>query len=232
MNLIVFLSFEIFRKNSCTFYLIAMSFCNIIHLLVNLLSHILSIGFEVDSLTDMFVCLQISNVSHYIIYLSLFSNLFQFTLASMVSNQICSIYPVWFCLLHTVPFFVFYNSTELECFVTNLIFAEYLIFGYIFVLTGVLPLVTMVVFGLLAYYNVRNLAYRTIPLVRRELDKQLTQMVLVLTPFVIVTLLIFIFPTNKILNFLQIIFIIVHNIHFAVRNQILPEAPVVLTIEN
>jgi len=150
----------------------------------------------------------------------------------MVSNQICSIYPVWFCLLHTVPFFVFYNSTELECFVTNLIFAEYLIFGYIFVLTGVLPLVTMVVFGLLAYYNVRNLAYRTIPLVRRELDKQLTQMVLVLTPFVIVTLLIFIFPTNKILNFLQIIFIIVHNIHFAVRNQILPEAPVVLTIEN
>jgi hypothetical protein len=31
----------------------------------------------------------------------------------------------------------------------------------------------------LAYRNVRQLAYRTVPLVRRELDKQLTKMILV-----------------------------------------------------
>jgi hypothetical protein len=31
----------------------------------------------------------------------------------------------------------------------------------------------------MAYHNARNLAHRTVPLVRRELDKQLTVMVLV-----------------------------------------------------
>ena len=76
---------------------------------------------------------------------------------------------------------------------------------------GTLPVTIMVLFGLLAYFNVRNLAYRTVPLIRRELDKQLTQMVLVqviynffvLIPFVIVYVLIFILPTNDQIIFAQ-----------------------------
>jgi hypothetical protein len=37
----------------------------------------------------------------------------------------------------------------------------------------------MILFEVLAYRNVQQIAYRTVPLVRRELDKQLTVMVLV-----------------------------------------------------
>jgi len=42
---------------------------------------------------------------------------------------------------------------------------------------------------MLTYRNVKNIAYRTVPLVRRELDKQLTVMVLVQDIFTFMTLL-------------------------------------------
>ncbi len=37
----------------------------------------------------------------------------------------------------------------------------------------------MIIFGVLGYRNVKQIAYRAVPLVRRELDKQLTKMVLI-----------------------------------------------------
>ncbi|CAF3358863.1 unnamed protein product [Rotaria socialis] len=88
---------------------------------------------------------------------------------------------------------------------------------------GTLPLIVIVLFGLLVYYNVRNLSYRTVPLVRRELDKQLTQMVLiqvihnvfVLTPFVIVTLIVVNYQSNELTNFFPILAIDIHNFYFA-----------------
>ncbi len=52
---------------------------------------------------------------------------------------------------------------------------------------------------LLAYYNVRQLAYRTISLIRRELDKQLTVMILVHDICTIVRIL-----PNTFLGFLSI----------------------------
>jgi hypothetical protein len=45
-------------------------------------------------------------------------------------------------------------------------------------LTNLVPIIT-IVFGLMAYYNARYLSRWTVPLFRRELDKQLTVMVLV-----------------------------------------------------
>jgi hypothetical protein len=44
---------------------------------------------------------------------------------------------------------------------------------------GYIPDLITVVFGILAYRNVQQIAYRTVPLVRRELDKQLTTIVLI-----------------------------------------------------
>jgi hypothetical protein len=43
---------------------------------------------------------------------------------------------------------------------------------------GFLPNFLTALFGVLAYRNTKNLAYRTVPLIRRELDKQLTRMLL------------------------------------------------------
>ncbi len=46
-------------------------------------------------------------------------------------------------------------------------------------LARILPIMTVILFEILAYRNVQQIAYRAFPLVRRELDKQLTVMVLV-----------------------------------------------------
>ncbi|CAF1194133.1 unnamed protein product [Adineta steineri] len=57
------------------------------------------------------------------------------------------------------------------------------------VFTGYLPVSVVALFGTLAYYNVQRIEYRTRPLVRRELDKQLTVMVLILDIYNIIALL-------------------------------------------
>jgi hypothetical protein len=46
------------------------------------------------------------------------------------------------------------------------------------VLIGFLPNIITAVFTILARRNIHDLAYRTVPIVRRELDKQLTNMLL------------------------------------------------------
>ncbi|CAF3431216.1 unnamed protein product, partial [Rotaria sp. Silwood2] len=48
---------------------------------------------------------------------------------------------------------------------------------------GILPIIINITFGSIAYSNVRQIPYRTRPLIRRELDKQLTTMVLVQVVF-------------------------------------------------
>jgi len=86
--------------------------------------------------------------------------------------------------LHGIPYFAFYDhiispeTNQTICQITNVNFIEYHTYGFFLTLNNLLPLIT-VVFGLMAYHNARTLAHRTVPIVRRELDKQLTVMVLV-----------------------------------------------------
>jgi hypothetical protein len=88
-------------------------------------------------------------------------------------------------MVHEIPYLVFYNhflspsTSEVTCGNTNHIFEQYRIYFIILVLIGYLPILIVALFGLMAYRNVQQIAYRTVPLVRRQLDKQLTVMVLV-----------------------------------------------------
>jgi hypothetical protein len=89
---------------------------------------------------------------------------------------------IW--ILHAIPSLVFNNyvisplTNQITCQVTSAMYNQYMTYGYYLTLSNLLPLIT-VVFGLMAYHNARNLAHRAVPLVRLELDKQLTVMVLV-----------------------------------------------------
>ena len=116
---------------------------------------------------------------------------------------ICSI--IW--LLVELPSLVFYNQIILPstnqtiCTITNTgftLFTARFLVPVIFY--SLLPLIT-ILFGILAYRNVQQLAYRTVPLVRRELDKQLTTMVLTqiifIFPIGIVNLVVYILINNK-----------------------------------
>jgi hypothetical protein len=80
---------------------------------------------------------------------------------------------------------------ELSCMNTNSAFARYNSDFHGIVMLGFLPNFITALFGCLAQRNISYLAYRTVPLVRRELDKQLTKMLLVQVIFNIFALLLF-----------------------------------------
>jgi hypothetical protein len=81
------------------------------------------------------------------------------------------------------------TTNQITCTNTNYIFEQYRTFIFVLVLIGYLPIVIVALFGLMAYRNVQQLAYRTVPLVRRRLDQQITVMVLVQVVVYIFTLL-------------------------------------------
>jgi hypothetical protein len=98
-------------------------------------------------------------------------------------------------------------------------------------MSGYIPDLITVVFGILAYLNVQQIAYRTVPLVRRELDKQLTTMVLIqviinaVTNIPFATIVAVMYATTNITNpviknIIQFIYNVALNItytYFAVR---------------
>ena len=86
--------------------------------------------------------------------------------------------------MHGIPFLLFYQlkgdpaTGKMSCTVSNKIFAVYTNYFYPIIFRCSAPLLISLFFGFFAYRNVQQIRYRTIPLVRRALDRQLTRMVL------------------------------------------------------
>ena len=198
-NILVFLSLKTFRENSCAFYLTAMSFLNIGQLIASLLPRIMNLWFAIDwsvvslgycklrvyffqvcTLTS-FTCMCLATIDQFLATCSKphwqrISNIkfaYRFFLISIF---------IW--ILHGIPTLVYQNlvlqpmATDYVCAISNSIYQEYNTYGVSLVLVSSLPVLVTALFGLLAYHNVTQLTYRAVPLVRRELDKQLTVMVL------------------------------------------------------
>ena len=81
------------------------------------------------------------------------------------------------------------NTNRIVCTTTNIIYRRYRDYVLIPIINRFIPLMIIFVFGLLAYNNIQQLAYRTVPIIRRELDKQLTTMVLVQGVFTLLSIL-------------------------------------------
>jgi hypothetical protein len=100
-----------------------------------------------------------------------------------------------FSLLTAIPCLVYYiqnvspETGKITCTATDNFFIQLNIYFYRLIISNILPLFITLVFGLLTYKNVKDITYRTVPLVRRELDKQLTAMVLVQDVFTFFILL-------------------------------------------
>jgi hypothetical protein len=251
LNIIVFLSLKTFRQNSCTFFLTVMSFVNIGQLLTSLLSRIMITGFNTDWIDTSLgfckfrnYCLQVCGLISYTCMCLVTIDQFLATSLRPRWQQIFNIkrthflcilvFIIW--LLHGIPTLIWYNlvmsttTGSVSCIITNAIYQNYFTYYYIFILSGVLPTIITVLFGCLAYRNVRQIPYRTVPLVRRELDKQLTSMVLVqvvFNVFVIVSYIIMLilnYTVNfsnesidlSVLNLITSIFGIIYYLYFAV----------------
>ena len=254
MNIIVFLSLRTFRQSSCAIFLTVMSFVNIGQLLTSLLSRILITGFELTSTeSNVFFCkfriycLHASTLISYTCmclatidqYLATSGLPFWRTFFTIKRAYIACTIAITVWLLHGIPSLIFYNpvpippNNAISCSMTNAIFQQYLRFGYALTFTGILPITITVVFGSLAYRNVRQIPYRTVPLVRREHDKQLTSMVLiqvlynfiVITPYVSVLIILYSYtapansPTTVAIRFATFLTGMLYYFYFAVNFQ-------------
>ncbi|CAF0720937.1 unnamed protein product [Adineta steineri] len=235
LNIIVFLSLKTFRQNSCAFFLIIMSFLNIGQLLTSLVSRIFITGFnnnwtetsisfckfrnyclQVCALTSS-TCMCLATIDQFLVtsLRSRWQQLFNIKRAYIL----CIVFfIIW--LLHGVPTLIWFSpvisrrTNDITCTIINLNYQQYFTYGYTLILTGMLPILITVVFGTLAYRNVRQIRFRRVPIVRRELDKQLTSMVLiqvvhnffVVVPYVtILIILTSTTPTNYPSNYMQIV---------------------------
>ena len=200
LSIIVFMSLRTFRENSCGFYLIIFSLMNIGQLLTGLLSRILITGFNIDwTRSSVFYC----KLRPFLLYMSALISSTCLCLATIdqyfatctrirwrqwcnikLAHRlliICSI----LCFIEQIPTLVFYDhiispiTNQVTCSITNPRFSLFHNYFTVLILWFLTSLIFTVFFASLAYRNVRQLAHRTHPLVRRELDKQLTVMVLV-----------------------------------------------------
>ena len=218
LNTIVLLSLRTFRQSSCAFYLTIMSILNIGQLFTGLFLPVLNILLNIDgTITSLFWC----KFRPFIFHVCTATSLTCFCLATIDQyfatcfhhrcQQWCNIklarrlvlafIIIW--SLHGIPYLLFFAHVQssvpgkVVCTITNSIFAQYRIYVNFLAISGFLPITVTALFGSMSYFNVQQLIHRTVPLVRRELDKQLTVMVLVqvlinifiLLPYVIVSVL-------------------------------------------
>lgn len=200
LNIVVFLSLKTFRQNSCAFFLTVMSFVNIGQLLTALFSRIMITGFGLNFTESSppyckfrYYCLQVCALTSYSCMCLATADQFFGTSFRLQWQQFLTIRRAHIisalCLItwlvHGIPCFMFFHPVVspttgiVSCSVISGIYQQYYTYCYLLILAGALPIFITVLFGCLAYRNVRQIPYRTVPLVRRELDKQLTSMVLV-----------------------------------------------------
>jgi hypothetical protein len=215
-NIIVFVSLRTFRQSSCAFYLMIMSVVNLGQLLMGLTIRIMIYSFGIDwTQSSLFYC-KFRNYSLQPCVLTSLTCMFLATVDQFfatcsnprlqqwsnikLAHRLTAAF-ILFWILYAIPCLFYYTQTVLPitdtimCTITYPTFRQYNTYFTMLTLEGILPFSITILFGSMAYYNVRRLPYRTVPLIRRELDKQLTTMVLVqvfyntfvFAPFIIMT---------------------------------------------
>ncbi|UJR17697.1 hypothetical protein I4U23_004595 [Adineta vaga] len=198
LNIIVFCSLRTFRQSSCAFYLTTMSFVNIGQLFFGLISRIMITGFAVDwSTMSMTFCklrqtifVFCSIMSYTCLCLAMIDQYFATSTHRRWQQwshiRIAHYLMIFFTIIWSLHMILYIFSTDYvissvtgkaACIVTKHYIANYRYYFVALCITGYLPVTLTVFFGILAYQNIQQIAYRTIPLVRRETDKQLTTMV-------------------------------------------------------
>jgi hypothetical protein len=200
LTIIILHSLHTFKKNACAFYLKVMSICNIGQLTSGLVTRILISGFDIDWTqssvfyckfrnfhnevfsTISLTCICLATIDQYLATCS-HPRWQQWSHFKVAQYLVITFIFIW--ISHGSLYLIFCNiinsprAGQVLCSTLNQMFLKYHSYFNLPILMGFLPIIITVSFGCLAYSNVRGIKYRTIPLVRHELDKQLTVMVLV-----------------------------------------------------
>ncbi|CAF2805768.1 unnamed protein product [Rotaria sp. Silwood2] len=200
LNIIVFLSLKTFRESSCAFYLTILSIVNIGQLVTSLLTRIMITGFNIDwtqnslfyckfrtfvfQATAMisFTCICLATIDQYFATCSRIQ--WQRWCHIKIARHIM-IFAILIAIIEQSPCLFLYDHMKISttnitvCTTTNEFFIQFNVYFNYLIIGNILPYLITFSFGLMAYRNIKEIAYRTVPLVRRELDKQLTIMVLI-----------------------------------------------------
>ena len=198
LNVLVFLSLRTFRESSCAFYLTVMSIANIAQLVIGVLNRIMVSGFSIDAASSSafyckfswycgilcalisLTCMCLATIDQFLVTCSnvrwqQWSNI-------KVAHRVTVVF-IFIWILHGIPYAIYGDlaiypvTRQLACTLTNGIMSQYHTYSFSIILACMIPLCVTITFGSLAYHNVQQLAHRTVPLVRREVEKQLSVMV-------------------------------------------------------
>jgi len=205
LNIAVFTQLTIFRRNQSTFYFIIGSIADCIQILITFIVRIPTYTYNVDPTnTSVVLCKLRAAISQTSAMISAgaiccaaidqflsthyHARLRQMSTVKLAHRLIFLI--VCMACLHSILFLLYYGIVPNSgCGPLNSFFKLYASFIFYNILIGLLPISIASTFAILAYFNVRHIIRRQVPVFRRRLDKQLTAMVLVrVFLFVITTL--------------------------------------------
>lgn len=214
LNIIVFASLKIFRKNPCAFCLLILSISDSGMLFFSIVPNFFTDVFkEYNGIVSIFSC-KISIplaqtfglISHCILCLA---SIDQYLSTSMhehrkgvslhLTRRLIIIF-IFVCTLHGIPFVIHYDAQTTPG--TNVTtcrlndnggpFSKYLMYVGFPIIAGFLPISIMSIFALIALRNVRTMSKRRVHIIRLRLEQQLTAMVLMKIFVVCITVIPFI----------------------------------------
>jgi hypothetical protein len=199
MNIFIFSTTHTYRTTPLSFYYLIGSIDNMIYILIFLITRIATAIIGIDlTFTSLIWCKARAFFTLFLAPISFtcscLATIDQFFVTSQnVNLRLCSNIKwahriiiiaiiVWF--IHGIFAPVFYNITPIRCGSTNAVYADYATI-YPTVILCAIPVLIMVVFGCLAYRNIRL----TIVLVAQHADRQLTKMILIQVLLVVISIM-------------------------------------------
>lgn len=200
LNIIIFMSLQTFSQNSCAFCLFILSIVDSGFLLFNTLpTSFLFIFNGLEGVNSMLACKIVGSgaqifglMSHIVVCLAAIDQAISTAMLdrhqgiNMKIMRYLIIIGIFFSVLNGIPFLMFYNPQPVQvingtiCRMTdnNGSFSKYVRYFSLPVTDGFLPITIMIIFGLTALRNVRNMRNKNVHIIRLRLERQLTKMVL------------------------------------------------------
>jgi hypothetical protein len=189
MNIYILSVIRSYRSTPCTFYYLIASIYDIIIILVGLISRILESGYELDQLNSSVIWCKIrqyfiTSISIIPFYCQCLGTIDQFfvtsknerlrqwsTIKRACWNSLCMSI---ICLLHGIPFFVYYDisPTTKLCSSTNISLNTYFPI-FVLLIFLFIPTSLTIIFGFLTCRNMSQ----SIALANQQADRQLTVMI-------------------------------------------------------
>jgi len=195
-NILIFTTLKTFRKTSCGFYLTIVAISNFGQMITAVLIRTLNYGFSIYLIQTTWIC-KIREYSVVFFALMTFTSICLATIDQFLSfirpqwnnlrlahRHIAFACFIW--LGHNIPYLIYCDISSGSCQNLSPGFSNYVNYFVWPVFLGCLPVFIMIIFSILAFYNVRTLNTNQRNIIRLSHDRQLTAMALIYVLFIVI----------------------------------------------